>query len=597
MTSPPGSKSPPLRPMSLSAKGSRRMASSTSNVSTGKVDSKLDVHDSLSSTPYSPPVAPAPAAPRAEERKDPVVPPVPIGAKAAEQPTSALAALGAGAAAKPAERPVKPSGAVVGRIGTMLVYVETQAYNAYEPVKVWLIETSGKIRSTIEARAAPVVQKLQAVGKPVVVYLTPVYAKVVDGVVSVHTAVGDKAVVVKAKALELKGACATKALAAYGSACEAAEARRRAAYGFAVAKMDPVKAKALQVYEAGKARALPYYVKGKDFVYPYYMKVQGGYQYVETKVAGMVLKIKVGAGEKAALVKSAVLARYAALTQFIGSYTGPVVAKLAAMYQAVKAHVSAHLSAILAKAQSGKTAVWTKVCDVAVAVKVKSLAVKDATMKYPNAVYVQVKDGYVYMKGVVDGKVVVVKAKLADIANSAASQILKVKEQASLKAANTIDTVHVKYLALRAETKRLAADPNARVTAASAMGGATVMGTGGLVTGGALGAVCGLPLSLFTFGLSIPVGAVIGGGAGMCAGATAGLVTGGAAGHKIHKEKDSIADGLAAASAKVSDIKGVAAAKASAYKSKVADSTAASAAYVRAKFAGGTGGTAGAEDQ
>merc|ERR1719311_869812 len=143
-------------------------------------------------------------------------------------------------------------------------------------------------------------------------------------------------------------------------------------------------------------------------------------------------------------------------------------------------------------------------------------------------------------------------------------------------------------MAMQAETKRLTADPDARVTAASAVGGATVMGAGGgavgLVAGGALGAACGVPLSLFTFGLSIPIGAAIGGGAGLCAGAvtggTAGLVGGAAAGHK----KDAIADGLAAAANKVSDIGGLAAEKASAYKSKVADSTSASAAYVRAKF-------------
>jgi len=121
------------------------------------------------------------------------------------------------------------------------------------------------------------------------------------------------------------------------------------------------------------------------------------------------------------------------------------------------------------------------------------------------------------------------------------------------------------------------------------------MGAGGGVVGffagGALGAAAGVPLSLFTFGLSIPVGAAIGGGAGMCAGAltggTAGLVGGAAAGHK----KNTIADGFTAAANKASDIKELAAGTASTYKNKIAGSTAASAAYMRAKFAGGTGGT------
>jgi hypothetical protein len=104
-----------------------------------------------------------------------------------------------------------------------------------------------------------------------------------------------------------------------------------------------------------------------------------------------------------------------------------------------------------------------------------------------------------------------------------------------------------------------------------------------------------VPLSLFTFGLSIPVGAAVGSAAGLCAGAvaggTAGLVGGGAAGHKIHQKRDSIAEGFSAAASRVSDIKGMAADKASMYKTKVADSTAASASYVRSRFAGGTGGT------
>lgn len=116
-----------------------------------------------------------------------------------------------------------------------------------------------------------------------------------------------------------------------------------------------------------------------------------------------------------------------------------------------------------------------------------------------------------------------------------------------------------------------------------------------MVTGGTLGAVCGVPLSLFTFGLSIPVGAAVGSAAGLCAGVvtggTAGLVGGGAAGYKVHQKKDSIAEGFSAAASKVSDIKGMAVEKVSMYKTKVVDSTEASASYVRSRFAGGTGGT------
>jgi len=539
--------------------------------------------------------------------------PPPVGAKAADvPPTSALAALGQAAAASAAatkrtpEPAARKGGAVVGRLGSMLVYVETEAKNAYEPVRVWLVETSAKVRGSIEARAGPVVQKLQALGQPVVVYVTPVYAKVTDGVLSVRTAVGDRMVAVRSRALQLKGACAGRALAAYGAACEAADVRYKAACGLVGAKMAPVSARCLEFYRAGEAKALPYYVKAKDTTVLYCQKAKGGAQYVQTRVGDIVLKIKVGAGDTAALVKHAMMSRCAAVSDFVRGYVGPVAAKLAAMYEAVIAHVSNNLSAIVAKALGGKTLVYTKACDVAVVVKVKSLAIKEKAlnlkgkaMEYPSALLVQVKDGYVYVKTVVDGKIVVIKAKFSDVLASFNSTLLQVKEQATLKAANAFDTAHVKYLALRAGTRRIAADPNARVAAASAVGGATVMGAGGgvagLVAGGTLGAACGVPLSLFTFGLSIPVGAVVGSAAGMCTGAvaggTAGLVGGGAAGHKIHQKKDSIAEGFSAAASKIIDIKGRAVETASLCKTKVVDSTEASASYVRSRFAGGTGGT------
>merc|ERR1712216_568909 len=64
---------------------------------------------------------------------------------------------------------------------------------------------------------------------------------------------------------------------------------------------------------------------------------------------------------------------------------------------------------------------------------------------------------------------------------------------------------------------------------------------GSLVAGGAIGAACGVVPALFTFGLSIPVGAVLGGAAGLCmgtvAGGTVGLVGGGAAGRWAYKHR------------------------------------------------------------
>merc|ERR1712125_120504 len=97
----------------------------------------------------------------------------------------------------------------------------------------------------------------------------------------------------------------------------------------------------------------------------------------------------------------------------------------------------------------------------------------------------------------------------------------------------------VKAETLRTQAMKVAADPQAQVTGASAIVGAGTLGAVGggvgLVGGGAIGAAVGVPAALFTFGLSIPVcatvGAVVGGGTGVTVGGTTGLVGGGAAGY------------------------------------------------------------------
>merc|ERR1712203_934212 len=106
---------------------------------------------------------------------------------------------------------------------------------------------------------------------------------------------------------------------------------------------------------------------------------------------------------------------------------------------------------------------------------------------------------------------------------------------------------------LRTNAMKLATNPQAQVTAASAIVGAgtfgAVGGGVGLVGGGALGAAVGVPAALFTFGMSIPVcatvGAVVGGSTGATVGGTTGLVTGGAVGYHGYAHKEGIMDGAA----------------------------------------------------
>merc|ERR1712190_628396 len=137
----------------------------------------------------------------------------------------------------------------------------------------------------------------------------------------------------------------------------------------------------------------------------------------------------------------------------------------------------------------------------------------------------------------------------------------------------------------KAKTMEIASNKTVQVTAASAAGGAVTLGTAGgvtgLATGGTLGAAIGLVPALFTFGLSIPIGAAIGGGCGLVAGTavggTTGLVGGGAVGYGAFTKRDEIKTGLAAAKTKVIDGAGY-----------VKDKGRTSADYVRARFVGGT---------
>merc|ERR1711879_924894 len=86
----------------------------------------------------------------------------------------------------------------------------------------------------------------------------------------------------------------------------------------------------------------------------------------------------------------------------------------------------------------------------------------------------------------------------------------------------------------------VAKDPHAQVTAASAAAGGVVVavpcGTIGLMGG----AIVGFVPAVFTFGLSIPVFAVAGGGAGFCIGGATGALGGGAAGYGVFAKRTEI---------------------------------------------------------
>merc|ERR1719428_402404 len=104
-------------------------------------------------------------------------------------------------------------------------------------------------------------------------------------------------------------------------------------------------------------------------------------------------------------------------------------------------------------------------------------------------------------------------------------------------------------------------EPRLQAASLSAAAGAIALGA----VGGAMGAGSGVGVGMaagvvgapFTFGLSIPVGGVIGGGVGLCAGAAvgggAGAVAAGTTGYAAYTYRVQIKDGVIHVRTKVTD--------------------------------------------
>lgn len=106
-----------------------------------------------------------------------------------------------------------------------------------------------------------------------------------------------------------------------------------------------------------------------------------------------------------------------------------------------------------------------------------------------------------------------------------------------------------------AATGEVCRQPVFKTSAATAAATGSVLGaagaTAGVVAGGLAGGLAGAPLALFTFGLSIPAGVIMGstaGGAlGFASGAAVGVVGGGAIGYTGFKKQDHIRELAASA--------------------------------------------------
>eukprot|EP00928_Gymnodinium_smaydae_P005000 TRINITY_DN1171_c0_g2_i1.p1 TRINITY_DN1171_c0_g2~~TRINITY_DN1171_c0_g2_i1.p1 ORF type:complete len:600 (-),score=108.61 TRINITY_DN1171_c0_g2_i1:336-2135(-) len=147
---------------------------------------------------------------------------------------------------------------------------------------------------------------------------------------------------------------------------------------------------------------------------------------------------------------------------------------------------------------------------------------------------VLVDNGFVSARTSIGDTLVHMRARLDAIRGDTSSKIIQT--YAGARAA--ISRARTKAVEKAKEAASLSkAAATKRPVASSAAGGAVIVGTGGaatgLVVGSVSGAVCALPLALFTFGLSIPVGAMVGGGTGAAVGATAGGAAGAVGGSAV----------------------------------------------------------------
>jgi len=143
----------------------------------------------------------------------------------------------------------------------------------------------------------------------------------------------------------------------------------------------------------------------------------------------------------------------------------------------------------------------------------------------------------------------------AEMTGVAKEQLVNFSQLAKTRSLEARDLCSEKLYAAGQGAAELSKERSVQVAAASAAGGAIVVGTGGAATGlaagSAIGGALGLVPAVVTFGASIPVFAAVGGVCGMVVGTvcggTAGLLGGGVLGYGTYTKRDTIGNCVATA--------------------------------------------------
>jgi len=310
---------------------------------------------------------------------------------------------------------------------------------------------------------------------------------------------------------------------------------------------------------------------------PCVVYVRDGLTYASGKVNGAVILVK-ARGDHA---MQNVLAAYANVRAKTVTSAGQVHTKVQETY-------SAMISALYGNLQNGRIQIndgflymMGKINETQICIKVKLTASLDGAISLLKPHYMFVKDGCHNANAKLADKVAHLNIKLATSLDSA-------KTSATALANDTTKLANAKVAILLTGARNTVADDRFKTTAGSAVAGAAALGTTGgatgFVAGGAFGAALGIVPAMFTFGLSIPIGAALGSGAGFCVGTATGtavgFIGGGATAHGLQTHKAKIQKEVDGAFLKLGECK------------EYAKNTAAnSSRYVKGRLSGATGGT------
>mmetsp|Transcript_41393 Transcript_41393/g.122870 ORF Transcript_41393/g.122870 Transcript_41393/m.122870 type:complete len:487 (+) Transcript_41393:3-1463(+) len=478
------------------------------------------------------------------------------------------------------------------------------------------------------AGASPGVSRCQATAHKVVEAMLdslalagkPVIVKVEHGILYVRAQVGDAIVLIQAKVADSAtakalGRCGSRVAEAVGTRVVAVQAligdtvvTARAKCGPLVEQSDRVRASLEALIrqaaaEAGRrhAGARVALVQASEQIA---VNARGRFVYVSGMVGDTLLYVKTRRESSKALA----LETYANAVQRIEGYAAPVVANVTQACAGAKVKAIGLIEPVHVKVKGNVVYIMGKIGDTEVYLTSKAAGIvgkaSDALGVYCVPVYIKVQGGYLYFAGRLGDAILFVQTEVSK-AQAAASSTFRdrvapvakmVGDRVTPVASKVLEsygTARTKALMItdgtKAKARTIAGDEKFQVTAAAATGSAVVLGAGagaaGFVTGGTIGAAVGSPLALFTFGLSIPVGAAVGAASGLCigtaTGSTVGLVGGGAVGYSVQTHKKEISEGVSGAISKVNAVKVAAIGTASS-----------SAATLRARIVGGTGGTA-----